>query len=256
MKKLIPFFLIFVILTLNAIAVPPFLSQSVGNIHTLNIEVSLQDYYLQNSNFNISFHVFNSTGHQVNNDTANCLIHIFKPFTGEHIDTNTVFNSPNDFTAILNSSHSGIKTHYSFIFQCNTTYEGGYISGQYEINNLNRELTNNDNTAGISIIIFILFATGLIFILPSMIKKFTENQIVDLLLKRCFYIIGFYLMVMNSALIHSIATTSGYLTGEINMYLYLFGIGGYLLMIATFLKTFYDVVLTYNKMIKERRGLE
>lgn len=110
-------------------------------------------------------------------------------------------------------------------------------------------------SAELSITIFCLTGTGLFFLLPNLLGKVSENQIIDLLIKRCLYIIGFYLMVMNSAIIHSIATTAGYSTAEITRYMFLFGIAGYLLMVATFLKTAFDIILTYNKMIKEKRGL-
>lgn len=110
-------------------------------------------------------------------------------------------------------------------------------------------------SAEIAITMFFLAGTALFFIMPSLLKKVSDNQIVDLLIKRCFYIIGFYLMVMNSGITAEIASTAGYSTKEIFRYLWIFGQAGYLLMFATFLKTFFDIVLLTNKQAKEKRGL-
>lgn len=110
-------------------------------------------------------------------------------------------------------------------------------------------------SAEIAITLFCLAGTSLFFIMPALLKKLVNNPIVDMLLKRCFYIIGFYLMVMNSAIIHSIANTAGYSTAEITRYMFLFGWAGYLLMAATFIKTLFDIVLSYRQLIKEKRGL-
>jgi hypothetical protein len=104
-------------------------------------------------------------------------------------------------------------------------------------------------------IIFILFATLLIFLLPKLFGQFSANQIINVLLTRCCVIIGFYLMVMNAGIIHSVATQAGYMTGEITQFLYLLGLAGYLLMAATFLKTTFDLILNYKNQVKERRGL-
>lgn len=110
-------------------------------------------------------------------------------------------------------------------------------------------------SAELSITLFCLFGTALFFLMPILLKKVSENQIIDLLIKRCFYIIGLYLMVMNSAIIGSIAQTAGYSTAEIFRYLWIFGTAGYLLMISTFLKTFFDLIELWNKLAKDRRGL-
>ena len=111
-------------------------------------------------------------------------------------------------------------------------------------------------SAELSITIFCLFATALFFIMPMLLKKISENPIMDLLLKRCFYVIGFYLMVMNSAIISSIATTAGYSTAEIFRYMWIFGQAGYLLMFATFIKTFFDLIMLWQTLAKEKRGLK
>lgn len=110
-------------------------------------------------------------------------------------------------------------------------------------------------SAEIAITMFCLAGTGLFFVMPMLLKTISKNQIIDLLLKRCFYVIGFYLMVMNSAIIAGIATTAGYATAEIFRYMWIFGQAGYLLMFATFIKTFFDLMKLWNELAKAKRGL-
>lgn len=110
-------------------------------------------------------------------------------------------------------------------------------------------------TAEFAISVFITLSTTLFFLLPRIYGNFSDNKLVNIIIVRCCYIIGFYLMVMNSAIIAEIATTAGYTTGIIFRYMWLFGVGGYLLMVVTALKTLFDIVELYKKLVKERRGL-
>jgi len=111
-------------------------------------------------------------------------------------------------------------------------------------------------SAEIAITAFITLSTVLVFLLPRLYGKFSDNKIVDILIERCCYVIGFYLMVMNSAIIAEVATTAGYTLDIIFRYMWLFGMAGYLLMIVTALKTLFDITRLYKTLVKQRRGFE
>jgi len=94
------------------------------------------------------------------------------------------------------------------------------------------------------------------FLFPKLYGKFSNNEIINLLITRCCYIIGFYLIVMNSAVMAEIAINSGYATSIIFRYMWLYGTAGYLLLFFTGIKTLFDIVLLYKTLAKQKRGLE
>jgi len=106
-----------------------------------------------------------------------------------------------------------------------------------------------------AIALFILFGTALFFIMPNIIK-FSDNEISTVIIKRCCYIIGIYLMVLNSSVIATIASYSGIeVTNEIFRYLWIFGTVGYLFMAGVFIQTLWSVINLYNtKKNKDRFG--
>ena len=245
-----------IILCFTAIAVSPSRTSTIAQSHTLTIERPTIEYFTEDASHDLYFHVFNSTGHWLTNSTCNCLLHVYNYSTGKHIyEENLKFAHNYDFEAELNSSMFSEKGLYPYVVQCNTTYEGGFYQGYYEVNDHSRELSTTDTTPSISIILFILFATALMFLMPKIIGPVTKNPIVNLLVSRCFIIIGFYLMVMNCGIIGEIATTAAYSSAEIFRYLWLFGQAGYLLMFGTFIKTFFDLIETWTTIQKEKRGL-
>ena len=111
-------------------------------------------------------------------------------------------------------------------------------------------------TAEFAISVFVTLSTGLFFLLPKMYGKFSENVIVQTIITRCCYVIGFYLMVMNAGIIAEIASTAGYTTAIIFRYMWLFGLAGYLLMFITGIKTLFDITNLYKKIVNEKRGLD
>lgn len=111
-------------------------------------------------------------------------------------------------------------------------------------------------TAEFAISIFITGSTMLVFLLPRLYGKFVNHEIINTLMVRCCYIIGFYLMVMNSAIIAEIATTAGYTTHIIFRYMWLWGRMGYLLMFFVFIKTIFDTIELNKQAVMNKRGLD
>lgn len=255
MKK--NFFIILLVLLLVAptvLAVPPFQS---GDVTQLQVVVPKPEYMLLDHTFSFHVHVYDTAGLLLDNSTTSCEIHVYNT-TGNHvIDDVMLFdtNGEDFYYTLTGADYVTEKGLFPFIVWCYQEAIGGYYSGDLEINDATGIGITEDTTQGISISLFILVATLLFFLLPRLYGTFSENPIVNLVITRCCYVIGFYLMVMNAGLISSMASNAGYGTTEIFMYLWLFGVGGYLLMFITGIKTIFDVVGLYTKMAKERRGL-
>ena len=90
---------------------------------------------------------------------------------------------------------------------------------------------SNDNTSGIAIVIFILAITGSLFLL-SMKKEILRNKYTNLIVRRAFLVLGIYLMILNAAIMATLAATSNIpLVQEMFFYMRLFGYIGYPAMI-------------------------
>jgi hypothetical protein len=106
----------------------------------------------------------------------------------------------------------------------------------------------------IAIALFILFVTGGLFLLPFK-KKFSDNHISDMILKRGCWTIGIYLMMLNASIMATIASSSGIdLTQEMFRYMWLFGWAGWLFIGFTVLKTLFDVIKMW-KVDKENKRM-
>ena len=94
----------------------------------------------------------------------------------------------------------------------------------------------------IAIALFILFVTGGLFLLPFK-KKFSDNHISNMVLRRGCWSIALYLMMLNASIMATIASASGIdLTREMFRYMWLFGWAGWLFIGFTVLKTLFDVI--------------
>jgi len=107
------------------------------------------------------------------------------------------------------------------------------------------------------IIIFILCGAALFLFLPRIVVKFSNNPFIDLILTRCCLVIGFFLMMMNSTVVATIAlnSSSPAVTAEVFRYTWMFGWAGYLLLAFTIIKTLWDIIAMYNEQkISQRMG--
>lgn len=111
-------------------------------------------------------------------------------------------------------------------------------------------------TAEFAVTIFVMCGAALFFLLPRIYGQFLNHEIVNLLITRCCYVIGFYFMVLNSSIIAEIATTAGYTAGAVWRYMWVFGKLGYLLLFFITIKTVFDAIELSKKAISSKRGLE
>ena len=81
--------------------------------------------------------------------------------------------------------------------------------------------------AALAITIFILLIAGTLFVLSAK-KDILRNKYANLIVRRSFLVLGIYLMILNSAIMATIAADAGIaLTQEMFFYMRLFGLIGY-----------------------------
>lgn len=104
-----------------------------------------------NENISINWHVFNSSGFPIKNDTVTCKIHIYNT-TGFHLTKlsgNSIYNDTDEEWEIrINTSLYNKVGFYDFIIQCNDSSKGGYLRSEFEItpNGLDYNMTITTGT--------------------------------------------------------------------------------------------------------------
>ncbi len=120
----------------------------------------------------------------------------------------------------INGTSPGFKS-------CSAEFNFTTSSADFRENNQN----NKDGSAGIAITIFIIIIALLIFFLPAIFGDLSRNQYTNIILKRACYVVGIYLMMLNSAMIATIAGNAELpLTNELFRYMWLLGLAGYVAM--------------------------
>jgi hypothetical protein len=228
------------------------------------IVVPKQEFVPPDTLFNFHVHVFNSTsGAPKNTSTTNCLLRIYLGNGTEALNTvMTYSSSTGTYYYAVNLSTIGSIGLLPFIVICGDfnggshIIRGGFYSGVLKINEKTKIGVDNDGTQGISMTLFITILTLIIFLLPKLYGQFSDNKMVNLIIVRCCYIIGFFLIVMNTAVVAEIAVNSGYDTGVIFRYMWLFGKMGYLMMFFVFIKTIFDLLGLWKEIVSKKRGFD
>jgi len=91
--------------------------------------------------------------------------------------------------------------------------------------------------AGLAITVFILLITGALFWLSAR-KEMFKNKYADFAVRRSFLVLGIFLMILNSAIMASIAENAGLaLTNEMLFFVRMFSLAGYPAMVFLVLAT-------------------
>jgi len=220
----------------------------------IDIRIPQTESFKVNQNRTMYIHVFNSTsGMYLTNSSTSCLFHFYNSSGNHLIEDNLGFDTDdNEFKYVINSSVISKTGFYTYIIQCNSTETGGFVSGSVMVTQ-DGYLQNNNGPGSIAVIIFILAITAGLFVLPF-ITTFSKDEILNLILKRCCWLLGIYLMMLNSSIVSTIVYSAGLnLTNEMFRYMWLFGTAGYVFMGFTLLKTLYDVMKLWQINIKEKK---
>lgn len=130
--------LFLLLFTTLILAEPPFIQDSGNTPFTegLIIDYPKFIYYPAFRNLELHFHVYNiSTGRVMDNDTISCKLFLYND-TGENFYTVDRVEVENDLTSFVMSVNntSILKTGgYGWTIYCNTSYLGGYSSGNAEL---------------------------------------------------------------------------------------------------------------------------
>jgi ABC-type uncharacterized transport system fused permease/ATPase subunit len=149
MKKYI--YILLLILLITSINADKNIQTNTGE-SGLTIQYPTYDFVKENSEFKLHLHVFNTTnGILMTNETTSCIVHLYNS-SGNHIlEQDFGFDDNNiDFEIELNASLFQNGLH-SYIIHCNTSYNGGFVSGTYTVTR--NGLPDNEPNNNIAVII-------------------------------------------------------------------------------------------------------
>ena len=135
--------------------------QSIGD-GTLVLTVPIFETINANTLFEISAHVYNTTGYLVDNSSTSCKFHFFN-ITGHHtIDEYMLYDAVGeDFYFDISARNMSVG-FYNILIYCNGT-EAGFFEEEIEVTlnaNPNPPLNLLAGILGVGIIVFILFYFG------------------------------------------------------------------------------------------------
>jgi len=262
--KYFVFFLLFLLVLPIA-----FSKQTLSQITSPGIGIVIEYPTLQTihigSGYEFEFHLFNSSSGCAIIDVTNCTMHLYNPH-GERIFlcNYSTFTHMYDIEVELNSDNFTEMGVYSYLFQCHITIEnaqgdpesciGGFASNAFSVG-IQEGNTYPDGSGSTSVVIFVLAINLLLFFVPLLNKVFVEHEIINLFIRRAMIAIGFYMFALNTVLVASIATTLNLpVTHELlNIYLWLFGVFGYIMIVVTVLGTFLQGIMMFMANKKSER---
>ena len=242
--KIKPLLLIIMLVLLSSLvlAVPP---QSVIFSGDEGLELQYQNIQftpLNQEGFAI-VHVFNkSNGVLMLNDSVSCYAAVMD-VDGSILSVRTSTFVNDYFLFNLSNTTINKTGFYGFTMHCNTSSLGGYLTSYFEATSdgLDPERGWNESTA-LAVILFVLLINIGVFLLGFRVD-FIKASVGNLIIKRCFILLGVYLMMMNSAIMFNLANLAGLGINDFMIrYIWFFGWGGYLMMAYVALKTLVDAL--------------
>jgi len=260
MKRTILFILFLFLLATGVLAVPP--QQFVPQSESLEIAFPKFDEYKLNDVEDFHFHIYNASGYLQTNDTVDCFIHIYDKQGNHVVEADTMFceNNHVDFEWKFNNTAINKPGYYTYIVWCNNSFQGGFLSAEFEmVYNTTEELKKyetvgvNDSTQGISIMLFLLFVVSGLFYIST--KQLIDHPITNMILKRGCLSLGFFIMALNSTMVARIALSGGLDISSvmINLYGLIFGWAGYITMVIIIVKTMFDILKLWRKQAYDKR---
>lgn len=117
-----------------------------------------------------------------------------------------------------------------------------------------RVIPIQDSSSSISIALFILMITFTLFVISFF--KLSENEFINMIVKRAMLIFSIFLMMMNSGIMLTFIENANLGIDSIMVrYMWLLGWAGYLTIFITFLATIFSIVRKYQRhKFNERMG--
>lgn len=168
-----------------------------------------------------------------------------------------MFSEDNVTWENITSKDDAAMEGYQINLQGGTTY---YFRGRENSTDTWRYISQQTKNGGesslgsLAITIFILGITAALYYGGFSERKWSQIPVVNLMVKRSLILLATFLMVLNSAIMADISTAFNLgLESEMFMYMWIFGRGGYALMIIIFFKTIFDVLGMWKQSKKEER---
>ena len=145
--------------------------------------------------------------------------------------------------------YSGIEDYSSLPINY---YLGCINKGNFTTNRDFRVTDRGTSSTSLAITIFILLISGIIMLLPLLFdyllrRPFVPNKLLNLILRRCCYLIGVYLLILDSTIMASLAHAAGIpLQNEMWFFMRFFGIAAYLIIIYILFQTLIDLLKSWN----------
>ena len=110
---------------------------------------------------------------------------------------------------------------------------------------------------GLAVVIFVLLSALGFLLLPFIKKEFSPNEYANIIIRRGCWVIGIYLMMLNSVIVVEISShiTGASLSQELFRYMWIYGTIGYLMLGFLVLGTLLETMKLYKfKKEKKRMG--
>jgi hypothetical protein len=216
------FTLLFLFLIPISISVPPFLEQQASTPFTEGLIVDYEHfvYYPSGRYLELSFHVYNiSTGRMLGNDTISCLLHIYND-TGEifyNLERVKAIDKPTHFIMNVNDTLLLKAGSYAWDIYCNTSYLGGFSSGNAELTQTGGE-EPTPNTED-EYFLYFVFVLAIVILIVSFMKNDSNLASISGMI---LLILGGYIIVYGfSSLNNTLSSGVG---------IVLIGVGAYILI--------------------------
>jgi len=199
MRKLTPLLLLLLLLIPTATAKQP-QETTFENVPVLQIAYPKNDYFMQGYDVDLHFHVHNSSGHLLTNETTDCQLQVYN-HTGRHIlETGMLFDSNGQhFYYEVNTNLIASPYNYGYIIWCNSSSEAGFLSGAFQVAD-GKDLEGT----GIAIILIMVFVVAYYFIMTKVVD--VDDDFMEML--RMFWIMAsmpLIWLLSNTALLIGVA---------------------------------------------------
>jgi hypothetical protein len=205
--------------------------------------------YQQHTNVDIKIPCFDQTGRFCSIYT-NCSLTINRPNGVNIVNNQNMSRNELYYNYTINTSQTEDIGVYDATMYCVSPSDSGFDRFEFEITASGKE--QRTSTAEIGITLFILFIVVFLLLVGLKVEA-TKNIYVNLIIKRSAFVLAIYLMVLNSAMMATIAGSANLnLTKEFFTYMEIFGYAGYAAMVYLVIKTLFDYIGQY-KIGKEQK---
>jgi len=256
-KTIFIFLFLCILLSSFVLAVPPVQTSSTID-SGIGIEYPQYEYIKNGNYFKLHTHIYNKTsGLHMNNNSADCFVHLYNA-TGDHIIEERMGGDSNleEFKLYIGDGNFTRNGQYAYIIYCNTTAinniggVGGFVSGTFEVTHNGLEEEKQDSTTAISITLFLLSISIMLFYLGFREYK-SKHKYLCFIIKRSCLVIAVYFMTLVSAIMATFSEYSSLgINNEMFLIMQIFGWAGYIAMVIL---TFGSAIQLLNELKADKQ---